>query len=235
MAIGRRSSSTLRFGVFEADLNAGELRRSGTRVELQDQLFQVLAVLLERPGQVITRDELQQRIWAGDTFVDLERGLNKAISRLRDTLGDSAERPTFIETLAKRGYRFIAPVGAKIRSLAVLPLQNLSGDPSEDFWADGITDELITSIAKLASIRVISRTSVMRFKSSAMRLAEIASELGIDAVVQGSLSVSDTRVRIRVQLVDPHTDQHLWLDSFDRELRDAVTLQQEIAHRVAVH
>jgi TolB-like protein len=174
-------------------------------------------------------------IWAGDTFVDFERGLNKAISRLRDALGDSAENPTFIETLARRGYRFIAPVGAKIRSLAVLPLENLSRDASQDYWADGITDELITTIARLANIRVIARASIMRFKSSALPLAEIAAELGVDAVVQGSLSVSDRRIRIRVQLIDPHTDQHLWVDSFDRELRDAVTLQQEIAQGISGH
>ena len=232
---GRRSSSTIRFGVFEADLAAGELRRSGTKLKVQDQPFQVLATLLERPGQLITRDELQQRIWPGDTFVDFERGLNKAISRLRDALGDSAERPAFIETLARRGYRFVALVERKITSLAVLPLESLSGDASQDYWADGITDELITSIAKLADIRVISRTSVMRFKSRAMPVATIASELGVDAVVQGSVSVADRRMRIRAQLIDPYSDRHLWADSFDRELRDAVTLQHEIAQRIAGH
>src|SRR5262249_8552048 len=155
-----------RFGAFEADLLSGELLKSGAKVKLQGQPFQVLAALVAQPGQVVTREELRQKIWPADTFVDFERGLNKAINRLRESLGDSAESPQFIETLPRKGYRFIAPVERKIRSLAVLPLENLSGDGSLEHWADGITDEMITHVAKIADLRVISRTSIMRFKHS---------------------------------------------------------------------
>jgi DNA-binding winged helix-turn-helix (wHTH) protein len=142
-----KSLPTLRFGAFEADLQTGELRRSGLRVRVQDQPFLVLAALLERPGQLVTRDELRQRIWAADTFVDFDRGLNKAMNRLREALGDPAEIPQFIETLPRRGYRFIAQVERKINSIVILPLENLSGDPGREYWADGLTDELITHVA----------------------------------------------------------------------------------------
>jgi TolB-like protein len=230
---GRKWSPAVRFGVFEADLQAGELRRSGVKVRLQDQPFQVLSALLEHPGQVVTRDQLQQKIWAADTFVDFDRGLNKAINRLRDALGDSSEKPSFIETLPKRGYRFIARVERNISSVAVLPLENLSGDPNQEYWADGITDELITHVAKIVNLRVISRTSVMRFKRSSKALTEIARELGVDAVVQGSVVVSDRKVRIRAQLIDPSNDRHLWAESYERELGDVVTLQAQVAQAIA--
>ena len=233
MEHGKRSPSRVRFGVFDADLSAGELRRSGSRVQLQQQPFQVLAALLARPGEMIPRDELQNKIWPGETFIDSERGINKAISRLRDALGDSAERPRFIETLPRRGYRFIAPVERAISSIAVLPIENLSGDPSQEYWADGITDELVTQIAKISGIRVIARTSVMRFKGTGIPLPEIAEKLGIEAVIQGSMVVSAQRIRIRVQLVDADTDRHLWTEAYERELADVITLQQEIAQAIA--
>jgi TolB-like protein/Tfp pilus assembly protein PilF len=223
----------VRFGIFDADLSAGELRRSGSRVQLQQQPFQVLAALLARPGELIPRDELQNKIWPGDTFIDSERGINKAISRLRDALGDSAESPRFIETLPRRGYRFIAPIERAISSVAVLPIENLSGDPNQDYWADGITDELVTQIAKISGIRVIARTSVMRFKGSGIPLPEIAEKLGIEAVIQGSLVVSAQRIRIRVQLVDADTDRHLWTEAYERDVADVITLQQEIAQAIA--
>lgn len=227
------SSSPIRFGVFEADLLSGELRRRGAKVKLQEQPFQVLAALLQRPGQVVTRNELQQKIWAADTFVDYERGLNKAINRLRDALGDSTKSPSFIETLPRKGYRFIARVEQKIGSLAVLPFDNLSADPTRDYWADGMTDEVITQLAKLSGLRVISRTSVMCFKGSRMPMREIAWQLGVDAVVEGSVAVAGQKIRIRVQLVNAASEQHLWAESFERELRDIVALHAEIAHEIA--
>jgi len=232
---GSNSSRSLKFGIFEADLRAGELYRSSVKVNLQQQPFRVLASLLERPGQVVHRDELRKRVWAADTFVDFERALNKAINRIREALGDSAENPRFIETVPRLGYRFIAPVQRKTISLAVLPLENLSGDPKQEYWADGLTDELITHVAKIGGLRVISRTSAVRFKRSAMALAEIARELAVDTLVQGSVVVSDRRVRISVQLIDPFSDQHLWAESFERELSDIVTLQAQIAQAVAHH
>src|SRR6266567_3681625 len=233
MASARVSSGVIRFGAFEVNLSAGEILQHGVKIKLQVQPFQLLAALLERPGQVVSRDELYQRIWATDTFVDFERGLNKAINRVRDALGDSSEHPVFIETLARRGYRFIAPIERKLGSIAVLPLENLSGDPGQEHWADGMTDELIVQLAKIGGLRVISRSSVMRFKRARTSVRDIARRLGVDAVIEGSVVVSDGRVRIRVQLIEALSERHLWADSYDRELGDVLALQQQIAQAVA--
>ena len=209
--------SPIRFGIFEVDLASGELRANGVRIKLQEQPFQALAALLERPREILTREELQKRLWPADTFVDFERGLNKAINRLREALGDDAENPRFIETLPQRGYRFIAqletaPAGPvfpsladvptqhslprrrrllavaggliavlllslwlrllrspspRIESIAVLPLENVSGNSAQEYFSDGMTDELIGEIARIGSLRVISRTSIMQYKSGA--------------------------------------------------------------------
>lgn len=229
----RQFRAPIRFGAFEADLQAEELTRSGAKIRLQHQPFQVLAALLERPGEVIGRDELQRRIWATDTFVDFDRGLNKAINRLRSALGDSAAKPTIIETLGKRGYRFIASVERSIQSVAILPLENLSGDSSHDYWAEGITDELIVLVAKSTNARVISLNSVMRFKNSSLPLPQIASELGADAVIQGSILIGKGRIRLRAHLVEAHTDRHLWADSYESELGDALMVQVNMAKAVA--
>jgi TolB-like protein/Tfp pilus assembly protein PilF len=224
---------TVRFGLFESDFAGRELLKSGSRVKLPEQQFQLLAALLERPGEVVTRDQLRRRIWPADTFVDFERGLNKAVNRLRKVLGESSEHPKFIETVPRRGYRFIAKVAQKIGSLAVLPLENLSGNPNQEHWADGLTDELITHIAKIAGLRVISRNSALQFKRTSKTLAQIARELGVDAVVVGSIVVSDRRIRITTQLIDPFRDQHLWADSYERELGDIVSLQDQIAQAIS--
>src|SRR5450755_1746259 len=169
------SPQLIRFGAFEVDTRSGELRRQGSKINLQEQPFQALLLLLERPGEVVTREELSKKLWPEDTFVDFERGLNKAINKLRAALRDDAEKPSFIETLPQHGYRFIASVASpakvqelarsqnhpKIDSLAVLPLENLSGDLSEEYFSDGMTEELICAVARIDSLRVISRTSVM--------------------------------------------------------------------------
>ena len=233
MEHGMRSPFRVRFGIFEADLAARELLRRGERVELQQQPFQVLVALLERPGELVARAELQDRIWPGDTRIDAERGINKAINRLRQALGDSAEKPSFIETLPRRGYRFIALVERMISSIAVLALENLSGDPTQEYWADGMTDELVTQITKIKAIKVISRTSAMRFKGSVMPLPEVARQLDVEALLQGSLVVSAQRIRIRVQLIDAQADRHIWTESYERELADVLTLQREIAQAIA--
>jgi TolB-like protein/tetratricopeptide (TPR) repeat protein len=231
----RKSPATVRFGPFEADVHGGVLYRSGSRIKLQKQPFQILAALLERPGEVITRDELRHRIWPADTFVDFERGLNKAIRRIREGLGDSADTPKYVETVTGRGYRFVAAVERKVLSLAVLPFENLSGDPHQEYWADGITDELITSVARIVNLRVISRSSAMRFKSTTKSLAEIARDLCVDIVLQGSIVVSERRLRIRTQLVDPFKDEHLWAETNECELGDVITLQTLIAQQIASH
>jgi TolB-like protein len=229
MEFARGFRPAVRFGPFEADVAGRELLKWGSGVKLQEQQFQLLAAFLERPGDLITRDELHQRIWPADTFVDFERGLNKAVNRLRQALGDSIEHPRFIETVPRRGYRFIAEVAQTIGSLAVLPFESLSEDPGLEHWADGLTDELIVQIAQTARLRVISRTSAMRFKGASKSLPEIARELGVEAVVHGSMVMSEGRVRIRAQLIDPFGDRHLWAESYERELGNIVSLQFEIA------
>ncbi len=274
---------TFRFGVFELDTQAGELRKSGVRIKLQPQPSQILALLLENPGKVVTREELSEKLWPADTYVEFDRSLNRAIVKLRESLGDSAESPRFIETLPKRGYRFIAPVtrspispsklaarllpkrwdrwelrglvvvalaaatvlgylvlrqarhmrSAAIRSIVVLPLDNLSTDAGQEYFADGITDELITNLAKIQSLRVVSRTTAMHFKGAHRSLPQIARELGVDAVVEGSVSRSGAKMRIRAQLVRGATDEHVWANSYERNLTDAVALQAEVARDIA--
>ena len=282
----------LQFGVFELDLQRGELRKEGVKVKLQDQPLKVLQFLLENPGQIVTREQLRGHVWPADTFVEFDQGLYSAMARLRDTLGDASENPRFIQTVARRGYKFIAPVtlpagessskispktevsrwplvhrwissafagllggalllvivfgfdvaGARewlysrthpVRSLAVLPLENLSGDPEQEYFADGMTDELITTLAQLGSFRVVSRTSVMRFKKVSKPLAQVGQELNVDAVVEGTVERVGSHVRIRVQLIQADTDRHLWAQTYDRELRDTLLLQSEAARDIA--
>jgi TolB-like protein/DNA-binding winged helix-turn-helix (wHTH) protein len=296
MATQPLASGRLRFDGFELDVRAGELRRQGVRLRLRGQPLQVLEILLERAGDVVTREELQSRIWAADTFVDFDHSLHNAIARIREVLGDSAEKPRYIETLPRRGYRYIGPVedaqappasaeeaddsgkvlslaapgqresrlavvvraaivcavlalgliawtvwrsvrarpaAASIHSLAVLPLSNLSGDPSEDFFSDGMTDQLITDLAKVGSLRVISRTSVMQYKGTRKSLPEIARELNVDAIVEGSVIRSGHRVRVTAQLLEARTDRHIWAETYDRDLGDVLKLQGEVAGAIA--
>ena len=242
-ALGDLSSSRIvRFGQFELDQDARELRRDGTRIRLQEQPLLILQILLEQPGKVISREELQKRIWASDTFVDFDHGINNAIKRLREALGDTAETPRFVETLPKRGYRFIEnleatkPVtaGGPIQSLAVLPLENLSRDPEQEYFADGLTEALITSLAKIKALRVVSRTTVMKYKAVRNKsVPEIAREIGADRVMEGAVLRSGERVRISVQLIDAASDTHLWAESYERNLRDVLTLQGEVSRAVA--
>jgi TolB-like protein/Flp pilus assembly protein TadD len=230
------SSGRLRFGVFEADLRTGELTKHGRRLRLQEQPFQLLAFLLERPGELVTREELRRRLWP-ETTVDFDHGVNKAIGKIRDALGDSAANPRFIETVARRGYRFLADAGVvgdgPIRSLAVLPLENLSNDTSEDYFADGMTEELITQLGQIRSLRVISRTSVMTYKRVRKPLAEIARELHVDAVVEGSVLRSGEQVRINVQLIAVPADRHMWAQSYAGDRRDTLALQSSVASAIA--
>src|SRR6266851_1256534 len=279
----------VRFGVFDIDMQAGQLCKAGLRVKLQEQPFQVLAALLEHPGEVVTREELRQRLWPADTFVDFDVSLNGALKKLRFALGDAADSPTFIETIPRRGYRFIAtvkpvtvdfvnrsgpawagglswPQAAKmslialaaaaailvvwrldwrarslaktnsqtnIQSLAVLPLENLSGDPSQDYFADGMTDELITNLGQIGSLRVISRTSVIQYRGVHKPLPQIARELNVDAIVEGTVVRSGGQVRIAAQLIQASADKHLWAQSYQSDLKDVLGLQHEIANVIA--
>src|SRR5947207_11765530 len=233
------SGRLVRFGEFEIDERAGELRKEGIKVRLQEQPLQILQILLEHPGEVVTREELRKRVWPSDTFVDFDHGINNAIKRLREALGDTAETPRFIETLPRRGYRFIAsleaarPASSPIQSIAVLPLENLSRDPEQEYFADGMTEALITSLAKIGSLRVISRTTVMHYRGVRRPLPEIARELGVQAVVEGTVLRSGEKVRISVQLIETSSDTHLWAESYERDLRDILWLQSEISQAVA--
>lgn len=306
MAANAQPSRRLSFDEFEVDLRSGELWERGNRLRLQDQPFQVLRVLLERRGEIVTRDELKQTLWPADTFVDFDDGLNTAVRKIRDVLGDSAEKPRYIETIPRRGYRFIAPLvgpnpatvpsstpepglrpahetassqpagsvitsadsffftrlrllfgaaalllllvvgflvyrntgagGTKqpaIKSLAVLPLKNLSGDASQDYLADGMTDALIGTLSRIHNLRVTSRTSVMRFKDTHLSVPEIARTLQVDAIVEGSVIRDGTRIRVHAQLIRAATDEHLWSEAYDRELRDVLSLQSDVAQSIA--
>jgi len=301
-----RPNSVVRFGTYEVSLQSGEVRKAGLRIRVQQQPLKLLEILLEHPGEVVTREELRSRVWPSESFGDFDQALNIAIGKLRSALGDSAENPRFIETLPKRGYRFVADVsvvdtdarpkrqepvagdlpatdpGHKIqgagltvapqrrlrltrriigalalviiislailsvwlfrsrasaptgiRSIAVLPLENLSGDASQNYFADGMTDELITDLAQISALRVISRTSVMVYKGARQPLPQIARELNVDAVVEGTVLRSGDQVRITAQLIEASTDKHLWSQSYEGELRDTLALQNRVASAIA--
>jgi TolB-like protein/DNA-binding winged helix-turn-helix (wHTH) protein/Tfp pilus assembly protein PilF len=309
--------NSVRFGVFEFDLRSRELRKHGIRIKLQEQPCQILAFLLERRGEMVTREELQRHLWPSDTFVDFDHSLNTAVMRLREALNDSTENPRFIETLPRRGYRFVAPfeersapvaettslqtgemnatqtalaqeslmlpphsqvlmgTSAKkggrsrrhavalatmlalalalacglgfryfrkpsvvaappkqITSIVVLPLENLSADKDQAYFADGMTDELIANLAKIRSLRVISRTSAMGYKGTHKTLSEIARDLNVDAIVEGTVLRSGDRVRITAELVQVATDRHLWADTYESPFGDVLTLQSRVASAI---
>jgi TolB-like protein/DNA-binding winged helix-turn-helix (wHTH) protein/lipopolysaccharide biosynthesis regulator YciM len=310
-------ANSVRFSVYEFDFRSGELRKHGIRIKLQEQPCQILAILLEHRGEMVTREELQRRLWPSDTFVDFDHSLNTAVMRLREALNDSSENPRFIETLPRRGYRFVAPVEEKsasvtetaqaetgelsasqsalakndptlsplspglpatagkavgrlprqgvvlaaifllgivlagglgarylrkpsvvtappdqITSLVVLPFENLSADKDQAYFADGMTDELIAHLAKIRSLRVISRTSSMEYKGTHKALSQIARDLNVDAVVEGTVLRSGDRVRITAELVQVATDRHLWAESYESQLGDILTLQSHVTSAI---
>ena len=284
MVSGVRTARLYRFGTFTVDARTGELCEAGRRAPLRDQSIQLLLALLEQPGELVTREELRDRLWGAGTFVDFDRSLNKAVNHLREALGDSADQPRFVETLPRKGYRFIAPVtatadetaaepdtprgkasrawlplvavlaagivigvvltGARDRSasrvgspqiggLAVIPLENLSRDPEQQYFADGLTDALITDLAKLGPLRVTSRTSVMRYLGTRKTIKEIGRDLQVDAVVEGTVTRAGNRVRVTAQLIQVSTDMHLWADVYDREVSQILDLQRALATDIA--
>jgi TolB-like protein/DNA-binding winged helix-turn-helix (wHTH) protein/tetratricopeptide (TPR) repeat protein len=296
-----------RFGAFEINLQSGELRKNGIRLRLSGQPFQVLALLIERAGEAVTREELQSKLWSADTFVDFDHGLNNAVARIREVLDDSSDTPRYVETIPRRGYRFIAPLtdvrlanvtlspaessvspaieitrpdnsGSSalpaekrftffrlmvllggvlalfsfafmmyrnrnsvlpspklpaIRSLAVLPLKNLSGDATQDYLADGMTEALIGRLSAIRDLRVISRTSVMSLKDTKLSAPDIARTLQVDALVEGSVIRDGNRIRIYAQLIRGATDEHFWSETYDRELPDILALESDVAQSVA--
>ena len=230
MSGGSSPRKVLRFGEFEVDLPAGRLFKRGARVRLREQLFQVLSVLLERAGEVVTREELQRRLWPGDVVVDFELNLNTVVARLREALGDSAEDPRYIETLPKRGYRFLAAVSEGDASelvrqhrvrLVVLPFSNAGGDPGEEYFSDAMTDEIITALCRAAPDRlaVIARTTAMQFKNSEKDVARIGRELGVDYVVEGGARRGEDRVTVNVQLIETAGQTHVFARKYEAELR----------------
>src|SRR5215470_18420578 len=202
MALETRSSETVRFGIFEVDLRAGELRKQGKRIKIQEQPFHVLTVLLQRPGEVVTREELRNQNWPPDTFVDFHNSLNTAINKLREALGDSADSPRFIETLPKRGYRFLelAPTTVMGASIAVLPFLNLSTDPENELFADGMTEEIISTLTQVKNLHVVARTSSFSFKGKYLDLRSVGQQLNVRTVLEGSIRRSGDRLRITAQL-----------------------------------
>jgi TolB-like protein len=238
----------VRFGSFEVDLRSGELRKSGIRLPFQEQPLRVLTALLERPGDLVTREDLRARLWPDGTFVDYEHSLNAAVRRLRTALGDEAEVPRFVETWHRRGYRFVAPVeklseenGTGLSSvsdrarLAVLPFARLGEEPLQDFFSDGLTDETITQLARHSppAVGVIARTSVKLIECSGKSMAEIGRTLRADYLLEGSVRQAGTRVRIAAQLVDAGDETHAWAEVYDRELGDTLAVQTEIAWLIA--
>ena len=235
MSTVNSSRSTLRFSGFELD-PAGDLRSGGKKVKLQDQPLQILRILTDHAGEIVTREELCQKIWPSDTFVDFDHGINNAIKRLREALGDTSDTPRYIETLPRRGYRFIGKIESeapRMRSLAVLPLEDLSHDPQQEYFAEGLTEALITALAKIGELRVVSRTSAMQYKGIRKPLREIAKELEVDAIVEGTVLRAGRRVRITAQLIDAPKETHLWAESYERDMRNVLVLQSEIAQAIA--
>jgi TolB-like protein/DNA-binding winged helix-turn-helix (wHTH) protein/lipopolysaccharide biosynthesis regulator YciM len=301
----------VKFGDYVADLHSFELRKHGIRLKLQDQPFQILKLLLERPGQLVTREQFRAELWTQSTFVDFDAGLNAAIRRLRDALNDSPDAPRFIETLPRHGYRFIAPVEnlpnppqvfvpqtsagpeqrpavldersvspsevripfalgknsrtflaaivitvslilivalrsesarrrlfvsrapTRIQSIAVLPFENLSSNASEQYFADAMTDALITNLSQVGSLKVTSHTSVAQFKESHPSLSQIAQQLHVDSVIEGTIVRDGNRVRITAQLIDAGSDRHLWAKRYDRDFKDILSIQADVATQIA--
>lgn len=277
--------SVVKFGPFELDLRTGDLKRDGRRERLQGQPGNLLVILVQRGGDLVTREELRAQLWPQDTFVDFDHGLNNAVNRIREVLGDSATSPRYIETIPRRGYRFIAEVEKlensslvtpdfsqphvhssrihrllksplvwiavvalipvaiyvsphllshppEIQSVAVLPFADLSGDRGQEYFSDGMTEELISDLAQIGSLRVISRTSVMQYKNVRKPLPVIARELHVDGIIEGSLERAGNRIRIRAELIYAPTDTHLWARNYERDAGDILALESEVAQAI---
>ena len=239
------TTETLRFGPFELDVRSRELRKGQTRVRLQEQPFEILRMMLERPGLVVTREELCSRLWPNGTFVDFEHSLNAAVKRLRAALGDEADNPRFVETLPRRGYRFIARHDAAMTvaasalahrvRLAVMPFTVVGDEPGQEYFADGLTEEMIAQLGQLCRgrIGVIARSSSMMFKRSTQRAHEIGQTLRADYLLEGSVRQEGDRVRITARLVETSGETHLWIETYERHLADCLSVQADVAARIA--
>jgi TolB-like protein/Flp pilus assembly protein TadD len=221
-----------RFGAFEVDLDGRRLLKKGVPITLREQPFQVLAALIERPGEIVTREELRRRLWPSNTFVDFEVALNSAVSRLRDALGDSADSPSFIETIPKRGYRFVIPI-PKRPAVAVMPFVNQTADTKDEYFSDGLTDELIRVLSRNDALRITASSVVFRFKGQRWDARQVGRELGVEAVLEGSVWRSGDRLRITVTLVGVKDGFNIWAQRFDSTLEDLFGIQDEVSTAVA--
>jgi len=282
MATPIQSRPVVRFGNFEVDLQAGELRQKGLTVRIQEQPFRVLAALLERPGEIVTREQLRERLWPSDTFVDFEHSLNAAVKKLRQALHDDADSPRFIGTIPKHGYRFIAPLASSgaverpealpratrwshrwliaasviaivvsaallvlrfraatskkaIHSIVVLPFLNLSSDPEQEYFSDGMTEELISELGSLQPDRlgVIARTSAMKYKGTRVGVDQIGKDLGVDYVLEGSVRKENDEMRVTAQLIRVSDQKHVWARNYERTHGGILAMQQEVANAIA--
>jgi TolB-like protein len=240
MADALQFQDPIEFGVFQVDFRAGELRKRGVRIKLQEKPLQVLAMLLSQPGRVVTREELRRCIWPGESFGDFEHSINIAITKLRQALGDTAINPRFIETLPRHGYRFIVPTGNSInksskKMLAVLPFSNLSQDKEQDYFSDGLTEEMITELGRLnpEHLGVIARTTAMHVRDSGKSVEEIGRELRVQYILEGSVRRTANRVRITAQLIQVRDQVSLWAATYDRQLADILDIQQDVAQHIA--
>lgn len=234
----------VRFGSFELDLCARELRRLGTKIKIQEQPFQILSMLLERRGQVVTREELQSRLWPSDTFVDFDHSLNKAINKLREALDDSTEHPLFIETLAKRGYRFIASLESAgsdthksrepLDSIAVFPLEIHSSDPDCEYLAVGIPGAVVHSLSQIPDLRVIFWRNTSSEGSQQNDPLAIGRKLGVKAVLIGRLWQRSKKLRLHVDLLETGDGEEIWGDQYDRDLTELFAVQDDISREVSL-
>ena len=235
----------IRFGVFDFDLRSGELRKQGRRVRLEGQPLQVLIKLLERPGELISREDLRKELWPADTFVNFEQSLNAAVKRLRHALGDAPANPRFVETLARRGYRFIAPVSAAststpatpqvrvVESLAVLPFGNTDADPETEYLADGITESIINHVSRLSGVRVMARSTVFRYKEKALDPRTVGRKLNVDAVLLGRVQQRGDTLLVGAELVDVQNGWRLWGEQYNRRLADIFAVEEDISREIS--
>lgn len=236
-------TTVVRFGEFELDHGAGELRRDGAKVRLQDQPLQILQILLEQPGKVVHREELQKRIWPSDTFVDFDHGINNAIKRLREALGDTADTPRYIETLPRRGYRFKAALegvpaksqngSAPLDSIAIFPFETASSDPDTEYLAIGIPGSVIHALSQVPSLRVISWRSATTEEDRQKDPLTIGRKLGVRAVLIGSIWQRESKLRLHVDLLDTANGQEIWGEQYDSDLTELFAVQDSISREVS--
>jgi len=239
----RQARRFIRFGTYEVNLQAHELRRKGRKIRLQEQPFRILVMLLESPGELISREVLREALWQGGTIVEFEHSLNTAVNKLRAALEDDASKPSFIETVPRLGYRFIAPVeGRSARtdheldftgSIAVLPFANLSADKENEYFSDGLAEEILNALAQVPGLRVMARTSSFFFRDKDVDIREIGARLSVDHIIEGSVRREGDRIRVTVQLINAAEGYHLWSQCYDRRMAGVFDVQDEISRAVA--